>query len=212
MKKKSPRRYWTEEERKIMTDMFADTYTSDICRLLNRSYSSVSAQASIMGLKKSESFMEIELCRQAQRLRVVGVKSRYKKGRTPENKGKPMPKEVYEKLKHTMFKPGREPHNTHYDGHERTNQDGYIEVRIRKGKYVLKHRYVWEQANGKIPNGMIVVFKDRNPNNICLENLELISQVENLQRNTIHRFPPELKRTIRLLGKLKRTINNEKQN
>lgn len=163
-----------------------------------------------MGLKKSEAFMKMELERQAERIRMVGVQSRYHKGREPENKGKPMPKEVYEKVKRTMFKKGNKPHNTKYDGHERISKDGYAEIRVRLGKYVLKHRHIWEQANGKVPTGYIVVFKDRNPNNIVLDNLELISREENMLRNTIHRFPAELKSTIRLVNKLKRTIN-EKQ-
>jgi len=205
------RRFWSDDERKILSEMFADNYTETICKILNRSYRSVCSQATLMGLKKSEAFMKRELERQADRLRIVGVKSRYQKGRKPENKGKPMPKEVYEKVKRTMFKKGHEPHNTNYDGHERLSKDGYIEIRIRKGRYVLKHRHVWEQANGKVPKGYIVVFKNRDPKNIVLENLELISREENMQRNTIHRFPTELKSTIRLVKKLKRTIN-EKQN
>ncbi len=154
--------------------------------------------------------MKMELERQADRLRIVGVKSRYNKGQEPENKGKPMSKDLYEKCKPTMFKKGNEPHNTNYDEHERLSKDGYIEIRIRKGKYVLKHRHIWEQSNGKVPKGFIVVFKDRNHQNITLENFELISREENMQRNTIHRFPAELKSTIRLVNKLKRTIN-EKQ-
>lgn len=204
------RRFWSEHERKVMREKFADNYTETICHMLNRSYRSVCSQATLLGLKKSKAFMKMELERQADRLRIVGVQSRYHKGREPENKGKPMPKEVYEKVKRTMFKKGNKPHNTNYDGHERISKDGYVEVRIRLGKYVLKHRHIWEQANGKVPKGHIVVFKDRNPNNIVLENLELISREENMQRNTIHRFPAELKSTIRLVNKLKRTIN-EKQ-
>lgn len=205
------RRFWSDDERKVMREMFADNYTETICQMLNRSYRSVCSQATLMGLKKSDAFMKMELERQADRLRIVGVQSRYQKGREPENKGKTMPKEVYEKVKRTMFKKGNKPHNTNYNGHERISKNGYIEIRIRLGKYVLKHRYVWEQTNGKVPKGYIVVFKDRNPNNIVLENLELISREENMQRNTIHRFPAELKNTIRLVNKLKRTIN-EKQN
>jgi hypothetical protein len=34
----------------------------------------------------------------------------------------------------------------------------------------------------------------------------LITRRELMSRNTIQRFPPELKQTIHLLGKLKRTI------
>lgn len=204
------RRFWSEHERKVMIEMFADNYTETVCKILNRSYRSVCSQATLMGLKKSDAFMKMELERQADRLRIVGVKSRYNKGREPENKGKPMSKELYEKCKPTMFKKGNEPHNTNYDGHERISKDGYVEIRIRKGKYVLKHRHVWEQVNGKIPKGFIVVFKDRNHQNIVIENLELISREENMKRNTIHRFPVELKNTIRLVNKLKQTIN-EKQ-
>ena len=109
-----------------------------------------------------------------------------------------------------MFKKGHEPHNTCYDGHERISKDGYIEVRIMKGKYVSKHRHLWEQSNGKLPKGYILIFKDKNQQNTSLDNLELISREENMRRNTIHRFPNELKTTITLINKLKKTIN-EKQ-
>ena len=209
-KRKYTRRLWTEKECEVMISMFADNYTIDICKILNRTYGSICSQANIMNLKKSDEFRSMELQRQADRLKVVGAKFRYAKGREPENKGKPMSKELYDKCKATMFKKGHEPHNTYYDGHERICKDGYIEVRIRKGKYVAKHRYLWEQSNGKVPKGYILIFKDKNQQNTSLDNLELISREENMKRNTIHRFPNELKTTIRLINKLKKTIN-EKQ-
>lgn len=205
------RRFWSDDERKILSEMFADNYTETICKIFNRSYRSVCSQATLMGLKKSEAFMKMELERQADRLRIVGVQSRYHKGREPENKGKPMRKEVYEKVKRTMFKKGNKPHNTTYDGHERISKDGYVEIRIRLCKYVLKHRHIWEQANGKVPKGYIVVFKDRNPNNIVLENLELISREENMYRNSKHGYPLEVIPTLTILNKLKKKIH-EKQN
>ncbi|MNR41009.1 hypothetical protein D3C85_1593470 [compost metagenome] len=75
------------------------------------------------------------------------------------------------------------------------------------------HSLIWEEANGEIPTGHIVVFRDRNSQHLVLENLELVSRAENMRRNTIHRYPPELKDTIRLLGKLKKKIEaaHEKQ-
>jgi len=164
-----------------------------------------------MGLKKTEAYMKEELARQGARLRVVGVGTRYHKGNVPANKGKQMPVHVYEKCKWTMFKKGQVPHNTRYDGHERVTKDGYVELRLREGVYVLKHRHVWEQAYGAIPKGHLVVFKDRNPLHISLDNLELITQEENMRRNTIHRFPMELISTIRLTKKLNKKIH-EKQN
>lgn len=206
------RRLWSVQEREIMVKMFPDNYTNDVCKMLNRSYRSVCSQAALMGLKKSESFRAMELTKQGDRLRVVGIKNRYGIGMEPRNKGMPMSKELYEKCKATMFKKGIEPHNTKYDGHERISKDGYIEIRVRKGKYVAKHRHIWEQANGKVPKGYIVVFKYRNPQNICLENLELISRAENMIRNTIHRFPDALQSTIKLVNKLKRNIHAKEQN
>jgi hypothetical protein len=209
-KRKFTRRLWTEKECEVMISMFANNYTIDICKILNRTYGSICSQANIMNLKKSDEFRSMELQKQADRLKIVGAKFRYSKGREPENKGKPMSKELYDKCKATMFKKGNEPHNTCFDSHERISKDGYIEVRIRKGKYVSKHRHLWEQSNGKLPKGYILIFKDKNQQNTSLDNLELISREENMRRNTIHRFPNELKTTIRLINKLKKTIN-EKQ-
>ena len=62
------------------------------------------------------------------------------------------------------------------------------------------------KANGKIPKGMIVVFKDGNTMNCVIENLELISFSENMRINSIYRFPQEVREVIRLTGKLKRKI------
>jgi hypothetical protein len=45
-------------------------------------------------------------------------------------------------------------------------------------KMVLKHRYVWEQANGPIPDGHNIAFRDGNRQNCDLSNLYLISREE----------------------------------
>lgn len=201
------RKLWTDEERRLLTDLFPDNYTIDVCKVLKRGYKSVCSQADLMGLRKSEAFMKMELNKQGERIAQAGKAYQFKKGQASHNKGMKMPKETYEKVKHTMFKKGILPHNTKFDGHERLNKDGYIEVRIALGKYVLKHRHIWEQHNGKIPKGMVLVFKDRNKENLSIDNLELITMGENMTRNSIHRYPPELKSAIKLVSKLKRTIN-----
>lgn len=79
--------------------------------------------------------------------------------------------------------------------------------------YRMVHHLVWEQHHGQVPAGHAVVFKDRDKANIEIENLELITRAELCRRNSIHRYPPELKHAIRTLAKLKRTIedsSNEK--
>lgn len=49
----------------------------------------------------------------------------------------------------------------------------YEEVRVN-GKRYLKHRYIWEQHNGPIPDGYEVHHKDLNSHNNDITNLELM--------------------------------------
>ena len=205
------RRIWTDSDKRQLAKLYPNMYTEDIGKIINRSTCSVYGQAFIMGLKKSDKFRAMELQKQGDRLRKCGAKSRFSKGHEPANKGKEMAPEVYEKVKGTMFQKGRVSHNTKPLYSERISVDGYVEIKIREGKYVHKHRYVWEQAHGPIPRNMIIAFKDKNPLNITIENLELITRQENMMRNTIQRFPEELKSAIRLVKKLKNAVH-EKQN
>lgn len=74
--------------------------------------------------------------------------------------------------------------------------------------------YLWSQLHGEIPEGHVVRLKDGNAANVVAENLELITMAENARRNSIHRYPKEIKDLIYLSNKLDRTIKkleNEKQ-
>ena len=44
----------------------------------------------------------------------------------------------------------------------------------------MKHRFIWEESNGKIPAGMNLIFKDNNPLNVKLDNLMLVTRAENM--------------------------------
>jgi hypothetical protein len=206
------RRFYTDLEIEILFQNFADNYTSYVCELLDRSYHSVANMAKKMGLKKSPEFMKAELQRQAERLKSDSDPTRFQKGHTPKNKGKKLEEHQKDKIRKTFFKKGHTPANTKYDGHERVDVNGYVEVRISKGKYVHKHRMVWEQANEReVPKGHLIVFKDGNKLNIVPENLELITRAEGMKRNSKHQWPKELTETIILLNKVKKIID-EKQN
>lgn len=103
-----------------------------------------------------------------------------------------------EKSRATQFKPGSLPHNTKPIGYERLSKSGYIEVKVKMrpttlpdGKrcndnFVPKHKLVWEAANGPVPEGCIVVFKDGNKQNITLENLSCITRRQNAIMNRGH--------------------------
>ena len=200
-----------EQQKQYIIEHYADMSTKDIADHVGLTISQVYNRAHHLQLKKSPEYMAAILEIEAAKLRMYGEKSRFPKGHTPVNKGQKMSAELYEKIRPTMFKNGSTPANTKFDGHERLSKDGYIEVRIRQGKYKLKHRHIWEQHNGEIPNRHIVVFKDRNKLNFDINNLELITFEDNMRRNTIHRYPEEIKQTIKTLTKLKKQIN-EKQN
>lgn len=115
-----------------------------------------------------------------------GVNTTFKKKHVPANKGKKMSLEQYAKCKGTMFKKGHSPQNYRPVGSQRITKDGYIEIKVKDpGTWKLKHRVIWEQNNGKIPKGVIVIFKDNNPLNCTLDNLLSISKDENLKMNRI---------------------------
>lgn len=86
----------------------------------------------------------------------------FTKGLTPHNKGKAMPAEVKAKCIGTAFKSGNLPHNYRGPGSEfLCPKDGYIYMIIAddnartntKTRRVLKHKHLWEQANGPVPAG-----------------------------------------------------------
>ena len=114
----------------------------------------------------------------------TGKTGRFQKGQVAHNKGAKMSKEVYEKAKNTMFTKGHVPHNHKPVGSERVNVDGYIEIKVEEPrKWQLKHNVVWENHNGKIPKGSVVIFLDRNKMNVTIDNLKLIKRSELLIMN-----------------------------
>lgn len=205
------RTFWTDKEIKFITDNYSDMNTADIATILNRPMGGVYGKAYIMGLKKSKEYLAKMLEREAKKLAEFGKNYQFKKGNVPYNYGQKMSKILYEKCQKTMFKKGAKPHNTRKEGEESKSTDGYTYVKIADNDWRLKHRVIWEQINGSIPTDHIVVFKDNNQQNFDINNLKLITKVENMQRNTLHQYPEPIKEIIKLNNKLKRKIN-AKQN
>lgn len=208
------RRYWTTEEMNLLIDLYPNTSTRVIAQRLNRGEKSIYSQANLMQLSKSSEYMAQELTRQAERLKIAGADHRFSKGSVPINKGKKqiayMSVEAIERTKATRFKKGNVPQNKKEIGHQRITKDGYIEVKVAEpNRFVLLHRWIWKIWNGPIPKGHIIIFKDGNKQNCAIENLEIITMKENVLRNSIQRYPPELKQIMRLQGKLKRVINQK---
>lgn len=182
---------WDEESIAYLVANYADMSAADVAKAIGRSVGSVWCMASRLGLRKSREFL-------SQQGRIAAacenaMAHRFQKGIVPHNKGKRiedfMSPEGIENSKRTRFVKGQLPHNTREVGTERVHQDGYVYLRIDDG-CIPKHRYVWEQHYGAIPEGAIVTFKDGNPQNCDIANLELIRR-EDAARRTISRETAE---------------------
>lgn len=204
-------------QNEIIRQRFPHERTQGIADDLGLTYSQVANRAFSMGLKKTLEFKRSESSGR-HNLIEGGKKFRYTPGHTPFNKGKEMPAEIYEKVKATMFKKGNRPHNWKPDGtivaRKDADQSGrvYLYYKVKDSKWILYHNKVWIDHNGPIPKGSLIRFIDGNTRNCDISNLEMVSMKENMERNTIQRFPEEIQQIIKLTSKLNKKINGKKQN
>lgn len=212
--------HFTDEMIEELKELYPNTLSAHLAEKFNCSLPSIYYHANKLGLKKTKEFIAETSRMHSLRPDHGGRKTRFKKGQTPPNKGKKlsefMSEEAIEKTKATRFRKGRVPHNHKLIGYERINRDGYIEVKVRDEKHTrnfeLKHRFIWEKHNGKIPKGYNIQFKDGNRQNCKIENLYMISRADQVAtENSIHRYPSELKRAIRLTNKLQKQIKDNEQ-
>ena len=195
-----------------MNDIIRERYpfepTKKIADDLGLSESSVYNRAFAMGIKKDPVYLRSTQFPQGY---LGGKATQFQKGHAPPNKGQKMSTEVYQKVAHTMFKKGSKPTNTQPVGtiHQRKDTGGkmYQYIKLADCNWQLLNRYTWEQHNGPIPKGMVVVYKDGNYMNNDITNLLMITKKENMARNTIQRLPKELQQVMRLKCKLINKIN-----
>jgi hypothetical protein len=105
----------------------------------------------------------------------------------------------------TSFKKGGVPHNHRPVGSERISKDGYVEIKVAEPrKWMLKHRYLWQQINGDIPKSHIVIFEDGDNRNFEASNLRLISCAEHavINKNKLREVIPAARPAAITLGQL----------
>lgn len=183
--RKQPKK-WTKEVIEFMIENYEGKDNIELAKLLNERFNLNTDNDRVSNVKAN-----------LKRRRGIDLTTHinrgcYRKGISPPNKGKKwdeyLTKEQQERARTTTFKKGNIPPNRSEIGQERITQDGYTEVKVQDGalnkNWVLKHRYIYEQHYGKIPDGYNVMFADKNRQNFDIDNLILVSKHEDLIMNS----------------------------
>lgn len=195
---------YSEAQKKFIFDNNYGKYSKELAEMFNQKFNTnITAK-------------EIKYFRENHKLN-SGLTGQFQKGNISHNKGKKqseyMTKEAIERTKATRFKKGNRPINYRPVGSERITKDGYIEIKIKEpNKWQLKHRYIYEQHYGTIPDGYNIMFADKNKLNLDINNLILISKSEDLimNRNKLIYEDSELTKTGHLIAKVIDKINKVK--
>jgi hypothetical protein len=207
---KKARKVWTPEEEKQLKQLYPDSITLGLAILFQCTESQVHRKARALGVAKSAEYLAGPHACSLRRGDGVGKETRFKTGHKPWNTGRKGIR-LGGGAVATQFKTGQKPHTWQPIGSERINADGYRQRKMTDTGYPPKdwamvHILLWEEHHGSVPKGHVIVFKDKNRAHIEIENLECISRVELMRRNTIHRYPPELKDAMRLVGRVNQAI------
>ena len=191
---------YTDEMKQFILDNYKGRYNQELADLFNQKFNTNITSRTIKSYKANNKLNS-------------GLTGKFRKGQTPHNKGKKMPKEVYEKVKHTMFAKGNVPPNHRPVGSERISKDGYIEVKVAEpNKWRFKQRVVYEETKGKIPEGCPIIFLDGNKRNFDIDNLRCITRSELLYLNCNGlNNSNEITETGILMARLDRAKNKKKQ-
>ena len=188
---------WTLQETELLIEYYPHRSTKEVAFITGKSISQCYAKAFALQLHKTPEYLATA---DSGRLKHSRVESQFSQGHTPWNKGM---KGLDIGGKETQFKKGHVPHNHKSVTSERIDEDGYTYIKIADPrKWVLKHRHIYEQHHGTLEPHMVVTFRDRNISNFDIDNLEAITKVENMQRNTITKYPQPVQQAIKTLNKL----------
>jgi len=193
-------KWWTQADDAQLRSLYATHRLAGIAEVMGRSISSVANRRVKLGLTRT-----------AEQQARIG-NGCFKAGQKPWNAGM-KGWQACGRSTETQFKLGKKPSNTWRPiGAERVSKDGILARKVadtgdKKADWRMVHVMIWEAENEPLPDGYIVIFKDRDRANLTPENLEAITRAENMKRNSIDRYPPEYRQAAIRLGWFKRKIN-----
>ena len=212
---------FTPEEDQYIRDNYLTQFLREMGEHLGRTEGTILGRMTRIGIEVPAEIKLKRLQQSFKNLEESGKMSRFQKGLVPHNKGKKMSPEMYEKCKGTMFKPGQIPATCVHFGkpylHQRTWEDGYVEklwfIQEGTNKRSAYLAYLCRQ-NGIDLTGKKPILKpgfdhSRAP---TMEDIMIVTNAENMRRNSLHRYPPEVVKLCQLKGALQRQINKLQTN
>nr|VFK14967.1 MAG: HNH endonuclease [Candidatus Kentron sp. LFY] len=206
-------RHWKDAEIEILKARYPHSSTAEVARLVKRKRRAVYQKARALGITKSDAYREKLYAELSLRLTESGRKTRFQPGLSPWNRGM-NGLVISDNSRTTWFPPGHRPKNWVPIGTQIVDSYGYLRRKVRddaplglsRRNWVHVHVSIWTERHGPVPAGHAVVFKNGDKTDIRIGNLELVSRTELMRRNTIHRYPEDVQRAIRSLGRLNRVI------
>jgi hypothetical protein len=179
---------FTDEQETYLKSIVSGRMTDEIAALVNEKYNLQVTPNQIRSWKQRNAISS-------------GVDACFKPGQQAWNKG--IPFKSGGRSHETWFKTGQPPINWKPVGSERVNVEGYLEVKTTKpGNWELKHRVVYREHFGEIPEGHAVVFNNRDRTDCRPENLLLVSraQLAVLNKRGLLQGDAELNKTAVLIA------------
>lgn len=166
MVKKAPRQY-TKEELDYIRKNAPGRHYHEIVEMFNKKF-----ERQIDAKKLRETLKDHKIS--------TGLTGRFEKGHTPYNKGKKFPGTG----NRATFRKGNVPANKMNVGEDTITTDGYVKTKIAEPNlWEYKHKLIWKEKHGPIPEGHSVIFADGNKLNLSIDNLLLVSRAELLMLN-----------------------------
>lgn len=213
------RHVWSQTEDEVLRALYAEYSAEECAAALKLGIDQVIRRAKRLGLRKSPSWL-------SQRARERNLEptnrnrfTRFHAQQKPWNKGM---KGLQIGGTETRFQRGQVPHSWRPVGYE-VVRDGVLWRKVTDTHRGSQARFnfrsvavlVWEEANGPVPAGLVVAFKPGLATTVASEitadRLELITRQQLMARNTIARYPPELRSAMSLVRRLRRVITDQEQ-
>lgn len=166
-------------------------YLSDLTARFNERFQCDKDKNCINGLRRRHGWL-------------TGRAGQFHAGYKPWNAGM-KGKGLYKNNSSSCFKKGHKPLNWKPVGSERIDVDGYVWIKTAEPRtWRMKHVLVWEAKHGRIMPGYIVRFKDNNPLNCDIDNLEMVSRRVHfrLNKSGYTMLPPELKPAAKAIAEV----------